>query len=62
MKPSNGNIGICLNDFIIEFENANKKPKNGNGKNKKYAPTKIDLKSVINFFNEMKSKNTEIID
>jgi hypothetical protein len=62
MKPSNGSIGICLNDFIIEFENANKKPKNANGRNKKYAPTKIDLKSVINFFNEMKSNNTEIND
>jgi hypothetical protein len=60
MKPSNGSIGICLNDFIIEFENSIKKPKNRNGKNKKYAPTKIDLKSVINFFNEMKSNNAEI--
>ena len=62
MKPSNGSTGKCLNDFIIEFENANKKPKNSNGRNKKYAPTKIDLKSVINFFNEMKSNNAEIND
>ena len=62
VKPNNGSIGINLNDFIIEFENANKKPKYSNGKNKKYAPTKIDLKSVINFFNEMKSNNAEIKD
>jgi len=61
-KPSNGSIGICLNDFIKEFENINKRTKNANGKNKKYAPSKIDLKSVMDFFNEMKSNSTEIND
>ena len=61
-KPSNGSIGICLNDFIKEFENINKRTKNANGKNKKYAPSKIDLKSIMGFFNEMKSNSTEIND
>ena len=59
MKPSNGSIGFTLNDFIIEVESTKFKGRNLNGKNKKYAPKKIDVNSVISFFNEMKSETTD---
>ena len=57
IKPRNGIIGFCFNDFIIEFENTKNRKLSTNVKNKKYEPKKIDLISVKNFFNKMKNQN-----
>ena len=59
MKPSNGSIGLCLTDFIIEFENTKTRKINKHLRNKKYAPKKIDLNSFRNFFNKMKIQNND---
>lgn len=61
IKPSNDNIGFCLNDFLIEFENTKTKKIKNNVKYKKYEPKKIDLNSIKNFFDKMKSKNSNTI-
>ena len=61
IKPSNDNIGFCLNDFLIEFENTKTKKIKNNFKYKKYEPKKIDLNSIKNFFDKMKSKNSNTI-
>ena len=57
IKPSNGIIGFCFKDFIVQFENSKNRKINSNVNNKKYAPKKIDLMSVKNFFNKMKTIN-----
>jgi hypothetical protein len=58
MKPSNGSIGFCLTDFIIEFENTKMRKINSNHlKFKKYEPKKIDVNIFSNFFNKMKIQN-----
>ena len=61
MKTSNGSIGFCLTDFIIQFENTKIKKINKNLRNKKYEPKKIDLNSFRNFFNKMKNQNNNNI-
>ena len=59
VKKSNGNLGFCLSDFIIEFENKKTKIKNKNVNNKQYLPKKIDLNSVKSFFDIMKKQNND---
>ncbi len=54
---NNNNKGMCINDFILEFENINNN--NINSRNNKYAPKKIDLDSFRSFFSEMNREKTE---
>ena len=60
IKSSRSNNGICLNDFLTEFENTtSRKINNRNGKNKKYAPKRVDVNSFRTFFNKMNNRNNE---
>lgn len=56
MKFNNSSIGLCLKDFIIEFENSKTKKYFKNIMHKKYKPKKINLNIIKNFFDEMKLK------
>ena len=50
-----------MNDFIVQFENTKIKNllKNNKMLYKKYKPSKIDLNSIKNFFDEIKRKNND---
>jgi hypothetical protein len=55
---SNSSKEICLNDFLVIFENT----KNNNflnGRNNKYAPKKIDVNNFKTFFAKMNHDNKE---
>ena len=57
IKQSNGSIGFCLTDFIVEFENTKTRKIYKHLRHKKYVPKKIDLNSFRNFFSKMKIHN-----
>jgi hypothetical protein len=62
LKQSKSCLGLTMNDFIVQFENTKIKNllKNNKMLYKKYKPSKIDLNSIKNFFDEIKRKNNII--
>ena len=61
LKQSKSCLGLTMNDFIVQFENTKIKNllKNNKMLYKKYKPSKIDLNSIKNFFDEIKRKNND---
>ena len=60
LKQSKSCLGLTVNDFIVQFENTKIKNLLKNKMiYKKYKPSKIDLNSIKNFFDEIKRKNND---
>jgi len=59
LKQSKSCLGLTMNDFIVQFENTKIKSllKNNKMMYRKYKPSKIDLNSIKNFFDDIKRKN-----